>query len=207
MEKLSDYNPYISTFGKLDLRNTVYNQYYGGVRGSIGIIEYNGQIGYKNAKDLALFQTDTSDLRRRFITVYDTVDIFNIEGVITARPFKNFELTGAVTQNIYSPKNQAKAWHLPNLNVNITATYLTLEDKLRLKAELYIENGVPFLDENGTADNLNGLFDLSFGADYQLAKNFGIFLNLNNVAGNKRQRWANYPTYGINVLGGVTARF
>ena len=182
MEKLSDYNPYISTFGKLDLRNTVYNQYYGGVRGSIGIIEYNGQIGYKNAKDLALFQTDTSDLRRRFITVYDTVDIFNIEGVITARPFKNFELTGAVTQNIYSPKNQAKAWHLPNLNVNITATYLTLEDKLRLKAELYIENGVPFLDENGTADNLNGLFDLSFGADYQLAKNFGIFLNLNNWA-------------------------
>ena len=41
---------------------------------------------------------------------------------------------------------------------------------MRLKAELYIENGVPFLDENGTADNLNGLFDLSFGADYQLAK-------------------------------------
>ena len=82
-----------------------------------------------------------------------------------------------------------------------------MEDKLRLKAELYVENGVPYLDEDGEAGNLNGLFDLSFGADYQVAKNFGIFLNLNNVAANKRERWVNYPTYGINVLGGITARF
>lgn len=207
MQTLSDYNPYISTYGKLDLRNTVYNHFYGGVRGNLGIIEYNGQVGYKKANDLALFQSDTTDLRRRFITLYDTVDIFNLEGVITARPFKNFELTGAITQNIYNLKNQDKAWHLPNLDVNVTATYLTLEDKLRLKAELYVENGVPYLNEDGEADNLNGLFDLSFGADYQIAKNFGIFLNLNNVAGNKRERWANFPTYGINVLGGITARF
>jgi len=207
LKRLSDYNPYVNTFGSLNLRNTVYDHYYGGVRGNLGIIEYNGQIGYKNAKDLALFLTDTLDLRRRFETVYDTVNIFNFEGVITARLFKGFELTGAVTQNVYEPKNEEKAWHLPNLEVNVTATYLTLKDKLRLKGELYIENGVPYLDENGVAENLNGLFDLSVGADYQFSKNFGLFLNVNNLANNKRQRWANYPTYGINFLGGLTARF
>ncbi|HFB99499.1 MAG TPA: hypothetical protein ENJ53_01725, partial [Phaeodactylibacter sp.] len=77
LKRLSDYNPYISTFGKIDLRNTIYNHYYGGVRGNLGIIEYNGQVGYKKADDLALFLTDTTDLRRRFVTVYDTVNIFN----------------------------------------------------------------------------------------------------------------------------------
>ena len=207
LKRLSDYNPYISTFGKIDLRNTIYNHYYGGVRGNLGIIEYNGQIGYKKADDLALFMTDTTDLRRRFVTVYDTVNIFNIEGVITARLFKGFELTAALTQNVYKPENEEKAWHLPSLEMNITAAYLTMEDKLRLKAELYIENGVPYLNDKREADNLNGLFDLSLGAEYQFSKNIGMFLNINNLAGNKRQRWANYPTYGINFLGGITARF
>lgn len=206
-KNLSDYNPYIYTYEKLDIRNTRYNQYYGGVRGNLGVIEYNGQLGYKKAEDLALYLTDPTDLRRRFLTVYDTVDIFNIEGVLTARPFKNFELTGSLTQNIYDLKNQEKAWHLPNLEVNVSVAYKTLKDKLRLKGEIYVENGVPFLNDAGEADNLNGLFDVSVGADYQFAKNIGIFLNLNNLAGNKRQRWANYPTYGINVLGGITARF
>jgi len=207
MKNLSDYNPYIGTYERLDIRNTRYNQYYGGVRGNLGIIEYNGQLGYKKAEDLALFLTDPTDLRRRFLTVYDTVDIFNIEGVITARPFKDFELTTSITQNVYDLKTQEKAWHLPNLEVNVSVAYKTLKDKMRLRGEIYIENGVPYLDENGVQDNLNGLFDISLGADYQIAKNVGIFLNLNNLAGNKRERWANYPTYGINILGGITAKF
>lgn len=207
MQRLSDYNPFISTYGRLDLRNTIYNHYYGGIRGNLGIIEYNGQIGYKNAEDLALFLTDSTDIRRRFLTVYDTVDIFNIEGALTARLFKNFELTGSLTLNVFDPKNESKAWHLPSTTINATATYLTLEDKLRLKGELYVENGLPYLDENGQEANLNGLFDLSVGAEYQVTKNISAFLNLNNLAGNKRQRWANYPTYGINFMGGITARF
>ena len=91
--------------------------------------------------------------------------------------------------------------------MNVSATYLTLKDKLRLKGELYVENGVPYINPEGETDNLNGLFDLSFGADYRFTKNIGAFLNVNNLAGNKRQRWANFPTYGINFLGGITARF
>ncbi|MEM6965712.1 MAG: hypothetical protein AAF573_13170 [Bacteroidota bacterium] len=207
MQRLTDYNPFISTFGRLDLRNTVYNHFYGGVRGNLGIVEYNGQIGYKNAEDLALFLTDPTDVRRRFLTVYDTVNIFNVEGALTARPFKDFELTGSLTLNIFDPENQSKAWHLPSTTINATATYLTLEEKLRLKGELYVENGLPYLNEAGEEDNLNGLFDLSIGAEYMITKNISGFLNLNNLAGNKRQRWANYPTYGINFLGGITARF
>ena len=63
------------------------------------------------------------------------------------------------------------------------------------------------INDDGEADNLNGLFDLSLGAEYQATENIGIFFQLNNLANNRRQRWANYPTYGINILGGITARF
>ena len=208
MKRLSDYNPFIATYQKLQLENTEYTHYYGGVRGNLGIIEYNGQIGLKDTKNLALFRSDSLDLRRRFLVEYDTAQIFNLEGVVTARLFKGFELTGAITQNVFrNLKVNEKAWHLPSTELNVTASYLTLEDKLRLKGELYIENGVPYRTEEGTTDNLNGLFDLSFGADYQINKNFGAFLNLNNIASNKRQRWYRYPTYGLNVLGGIKVRF
>ena len=128
--------------------------------------------------------------------------------MVTARLFKGFELTGTITQNVFN--NLAvneRPWHLPSTELNVTATYLTLEDKLRLKGELYIENGVPYRTDEGTTDNLNGLFDLSFAADYQISKNFGAFLNLNNIASNKRQRWHRYPTFGLNVLGGIKLRF
>ena len=208
MKRLSDYNPFIATYQKIQLENTEYNHFYGGVKGNLGIIEYNGQLGFKDVKNLAVFESDQTDLRRRFLVEYDTAKIFNIEGVVTARLFKGFELTGAITQNVYSDLAlNEKAWHLPATELNVTATYVTLEDKLRLKGELYIENGVPFLNDEGVADNLNGLFDLSVGADYQITKNFGAFLNLNNIASNKRQRWYRYPTYGLNVLGGIKLRF
>ena len=207
MKTQSDYNPYISTFGVLDVRNTVVNHFYGGVRGNLGVIEYNGQIGYKKANDLALYQTDSTDVLRRFQTVYDTANIFNIEGVITARPFKDFELVASLTQNVYDLNTEEKAWHLPNTIINIGASYLTLADKMKVRADLFIENGVPYLNDKGEADNLNGLFDLSLGAEYQFSKNIGAFLNVNNLAGNKRQRWNNYQTFGINFLGGITARF
>jgi len=45
------------------------------------------------------------------------------------------------------------------------------------------------------------------GAEYFFSKNIGAFLQVNNLANNRRQRWQNYPTLGLNALVGVTARF
>ena len=82
-----------------------------------------------------------------------------------------------------------------------------LDGKAKAKASIFVENGVPYQTEAGDAENLSGLLDLSVGAEYQIVKNFGIWLDIYNLANNKRQRWFNYPTYGINVLFGASARF
>lgn len=205
-KKLSDYNPFIVSRERLDVRNSSYYNFYGGIRGNIQVLDYQGQVGLKKVNDLALFLSDPVDTLR-FAVLYDTVDVFYIKGTINAEPIKGLELIGTIGSNVYSLNNQEKAWHLPAFEVNLSMAYKTMEDKLRVKADLFVENGVPFLNDAGEADNLNGLFDLSIGADYQLSKNFGLFFQLNNIASNKRQRWANYPTYGINILGGITARF
>ena len=171
------------------------------------MFNYKAEIGYKPSNELALFLTDSRD-NKRFQVLYDTVNIINIAGTITAEPVKNLQIDIMVGQNIYDVKNEEKAWHLPSLESNISLRYTALKkENLMLKAEAYIADAVPFRNSLGVAQDLYSLFDLSLGAEYFVTKNIGVFINANNLFNNKRQRWFRYPSYGINLLGGVTARF
>ena len=207
-KNVTDYNPFVvSRFG---IQNTGYHNFYGGVRGDIKFLDYEVEAGLKKADDLALFLRNhmgTGVDSLRFNVLYDSVDVAYIKGTLNAAPVKGLDVFLTVGQNIYTLTSQEKAWGLPALEVNLGAVLTTLEEKLRIKGELFVENGIPYVNSLGEADNLNGLFDLSFGAHYQATKNFGIWFDLNNIANNKRQRWEGYPTYGINILGGITARF
>ena len=214
MQSLSEYNPFIKTFGSLQLRNTDYNHFYAGLRGAFKAFNYKGQVGFKKAKNLALFLNDFNDFVNndqisfnRLEVLYDTVNIFNIQGNIGATLLKNLNVGGTISINAYDLTNQQKAWHLPALEANFNAQYKLLEDKLKVKGELFVANAVPFKNESGLTDNLNTLLDLSFGAEYELTENFGAFVDVNNLLNNKRERWHRYPTYGLNVLLGITGRF
>lgn len=205
---LTNYNPFLAS--RIQIANTRLYHFFGGVKGNLGFVEYSAQAGYKKADDLALFlleATPENVLRKRFDVLYDTVTIYNIQGNIFINLLKDLRIHASVNQNIYDPAQQEKAWHLPAFTLNAGATYQALDDKLSLRGELFIENGVPFLNEAGLADNLNGLFDVSLGAHYLIGEHFGLFLDINNLANNRRQRWQDYPTFGINVLGGATLRF
>lgn len=200
---LSDYNPFINS--RLDIKNTNFNHFYGGAKGNYAGFDYRVQLGYKNADNLALFLPN-GDSIPKFNVLYDTVNIFTVQGTVSAPVFKGFEILGSLTQNIYSLNTQDKAWGLPSLTLNVGAKYKTLEDKLLVKGELYIQNGVPYL-EKATSKNLSPLFDISLGAEYNFTENIGAFFHLNNLAANKRERWRHYPVYGLNLLAGITARF
>ena len=121
----------------------------------------------------------------RFLVLYDTVDIYNLTGSFTATPINNLDVTVTLGQNLYRPDNEEKAWHLPSFNTNFSARYTTLADKLVLKGELFVENGVPYKDNlTGEVEHLNGLFDINIGAEYRIVNNIGVFLDVNNLASN-----------------------
>ncbi len=203
-KNLSDYNPFITS--RLQIGNTNYNHYYGGVKGNLSVVDYKIRAGYKKAKNMAMFLTDAVDTVRLGV-LYDTVSVFNIEGTLEAEPMKNLSVMLTLSQSFFDPNNQEEAWHLPAFETNLSVRYLTLKDKLTLKGELFAQNGVNYVDLQGTQDNLNGLFDFNLGGEYQVTKNFSVFFDANNLLNNKRERWFRYPTYGINILGGLTARF
>ncbi len=203
---LSNYNPYIES--NVAIKNSSNIGFYGGVKGKIQSVEYNAQVGYKNVDNLALFSlSDYRDSIPRFNVLYDTASIFTIQADVSLPLFKGLDLTGSVINNIYTLENNEKAWHLPAFTVKAGAKYRTMKDQVLVKADFFLENGVPYMAEDGTAQTLNALFDISVGAEYFFSKNIGAFIQLNNLANNRRQRWHRYPVVGLNALFGISARF
>jgi hypothetical protein len=202
---LSDYNPYLVPEIN-GIRNTHYYDFYAGIKGVVSGLEYAFQAGFKPTKDLALFEPDLEKPYMRFNVLYDTVDIIYFKGSIKGELFPNLEASGSIVYNIYNTTVEEKAWYLPELQGNISISYLALDRRLRVKAEGYISDPVPF-KELSFGEEPNLLLDVSVGADFFFTERIGAFVHLNNLAANKYRRWYNYPSYGLNVLGGVMVRF
>ena len=53
---------------------------------------------------------------------------------------------------------------------------------------------------------LNSYTDLNLGLEY-FYKKFSFFVQGNNLLGQTYERYYNYDSFGLNILGGITARF
>lgn len=204
---LTDYNPFL--ISNLDIRNTRYNRYFIGAKGTFQGITYQGEFNYKGTEDLALFRSQTEPGNvvnlYKFRALYDDVNIINIKASVEA-DIQEFKVAGTISQNFFEMTNEAEPWHLPALEVNASVQYTTLEDKLQVKGELFVQNAVPYLNAAREVDNLDALFDVNLSAEYYFTERVGGFLNLYNIANNQRERWFRYPIYGLNVLAGVSVR-
>jgi len=202
---LTAYNPFLNSI--LDpLRNTSFLDYYGGFFGMLDKIQYEIKGGYKNMNDMALFVPNFEDTRNFFVQ-YDTVSTVYVKASIQTTLINQLTIGLTAGYNAFSPNTQEKAWHIPEFETNLSVVYKSLDKKFRLTSEIYYMNGLHVPNVLGEAEKLNNLFDMSFAADYMVSKNFGVFAHLNNLAGNRWRRWFNYPTFGLNVLGGVILKF
>jgi hypothetical protein len=214
---ISDYNPFIQIRGT-QLRNTRYDNYYGGVKGNLGWLEYNAQAGYSKASNLALYQTlfqteQNGQAITRFQVLYDTVKIYNLQGTLKLKPIKNLTVTGTLSQNVFDSEttgtaaDELSAWGLPEIEGNFSAVYTLLEGKASLRGAFYTADKITFRNEEGIPSKGGALYDLSLGGTYYFTKNIGAFVDINNILNNRRERWYRYPTVGTNFLAGITARF
>ncbi|MCH2022690.1 MAG: hypothetical protein MK207_09455 [Saprospiraceae bacterium] len=220
---LTYYNPFLVS--NPEIHHTNYLELFGGLRGSVKKIAYDVKAGYAFTQNLPYFMNDMDSLRQfsRFKPVYDTTGIIFIRGTLDFRLLKNLVVGGTIGYNIYQPKHFEKAFHLPTFESNFFVTYdifLTGKKKvsnkkagrkernfLSLKAELYINAGVPYLDETQTVKVLQGLYDFSFSIRYQASKNFALFVDLNNIIHNQNQRWYLYRQIGFNGMLGLEVKF
>ncbi len=193
--------------------------FYGGIKGSLSKrISFNIGGSYANVKDMGLFVTDTmySPLRNRFDIIYDTVNVTTITGSISYQLQEKLKVDAIANYYSYSAKNNSYAWNRPDLQVILRASY-NLFDKFLFNLDLDLENGRRALvyedgpevtQENGQyIEKLNFIADANLGVEYRYNKRISAFVQANNIASQRYQRWYNTPVQGFQFLGGVTFRF
>lgn len=205
LRSLSDYNPWVET--RLRIRNSEYTRLYAGVDGTFSGVSYRAEANYKIVDNLAMYLLDRSQEIPKFDVIYDDGTIITLQGSATAEPIENLNVNVTIAQRFYSLEDEEKPWHLPAFTVNAGGAYTMMEGKLTLGAQLYLENGLPYQDGEGNAQNLNALADLNLNGEYNINDNFSAWLRVNNVLDNERQRFVQYPTIGTNLLVGVSAKF
>ena len=205
LRSLTDYNPWLGT--RLRIRNSEYTNLYGGVEGTIYGIAYRAEIGYKILDNLATYVLDYSREIPQFNVLYDDGNLTTIQGTATLPLVENLDLSANFATRFYNLDNQEKAWHLPQTSFNAAGIYNLPAYNLQLRADVFLENGLPYRTESGEADNLNFLTDISLSGEYLLNDNFSLWARVNNLLNNKRERFVRYPTIGTNFLAGAAVRF
>lgn len=116
----------------------------------------------------------------------------------------------------YEVFTEQKPWHMPTLKAHASAFY-DMQDKIVLDMTLDFVGArwaktAGYSDEVALSDQVNGVelspyVDLSLGAEYRYTDRLSAFLQLNNLAGGRYEKWLDYPAEGFHVLGGLNFSF
>ena len=83
-----------------------------------------------------------------------------------------------------------------------------MQEKIIIKADLFYRGTryAPMYD--GTVyTKLKPYFDANLGVEYRYSKQLSAFINFNNIGAAQYFQWYNYPSYRLQVLGGLTYSF
>ena len=211
-ERIIDENFYINP--KLSVRPTNNKLIIsGGMRGQASSrLGFNINGTFRTVENQYFYVIDVTETLGRFFNVeYGDAKIFTIGGELSWKQSDqlNIILRGSFTP-IYDIKDgseKKEPWHTPKSQIDLFARYkffnkLTVSTNLFFRGERTVKE--QFSDATGILDPI---VDVSLMGEYQLDKNFGIFLKLNNLLHRLQYIWDNYQLYRFNVMGGVVMMF
>lgn len=210
LKSLSDENPFLNHTIPFD--NTLKNSAYSGIKANISsFMSIDVRGVYEQIKYQHLFVNEIGDIfedDKEFTVVYDP-EMTAIGGEVELSIYVNkiSQLSAKVSYRDFALEEQEKAWLLPNLTSQVKFLIKPIE-KLKLTSDLFVYAGrYAYNPTKQAAVSRNPIIDINFSAEYELTENFGFFLNANNLALSKYQRFLYYQSYGLNFVGGIKARF
>jgi len=214
-QSLNRGNQYINS--AVDLKNTKEFKFYAGIKGTLSkTMSFNLSVHSTKFTDLALYFNDTifSD-QYRFNVLYDDVTVLGVGGSLTYQKSEKLKIDAILQYNNYTAATQKYAWYLPELELTLRGSY-NIYDKLYAKLDFNMQtgrknpNGILNPDPSQTESVLfdTGIIaDANLHLEYRYNRRISAFIQFNNIANQKYNRWLNYPVYGFQVLGGVTFGF
>jgi hypothetical protein len=189
----------------------LWQDYYGGIRGEFNFLSYQAVGGYRTTQNALLIKDTIVGSGRQLHQIDDNMNSVFIRGNIDFALSSTMHLGGVLTQSIYDPENQEKAWGLPETEFQAYMDWGLFKERLNLRADLIFTDRVftQNLGMDGTLqeETLNAQFELNAQVDIRITKHFNIFGYAHNILDNKYRRWTDYPTVGINFGGGIQAKF
>jgi hypothetical protein len=181
--------------------------YFAGVRGDIEGAKFEAGVHYTTTTNAELFVPSTVD-GRQFDARYDKLTDFFIEGSISYEITRNITLAGSAVKHFYSLESELKAWHRPDLDADFTTRFSFFRNKLLVDGSLFFATGLYYPDlQTGQPQKLPVIFDVSGKAQYELFRDFNFFVQWNNITAKKYNRWYQYPSYRIHLIGGFKMQF
>ncbi|MDA3952810.1 MAG: hypothetical protein PF485_04120 [Bacteroidales bacterium] len=184
---------------------------FGGIRGNFNSTTYyNFKVSYTLIDNMPLFINDfenTDSIGNMFGVIYDDLELVNYFGEISVSPSEELNFNVKVNYNDYIMTTEAKAWHKPSFDLSFTTKY-NLRQKIILKGDiLAIGKRFAKIDNSVGFKELESAIDINIGAEYRYSKVLSGFIQLNNLLSDGYYEWNYYPTYGFNIMLGLTYSF
>ena len=215
--RFSEINPFIQIVqDSLRNENNLFT-FYGGIKGTLSKrISFNAMASFGRHIGMGLFVNDSLKINT-FKIVYDTVSVMKIEGSLSYQLDEKLKIDGIGRFYSYQTNNNAYAWNLPQLQFVLRGNY-NLYKKFYFQLDSDLEFGRKTLVYDSTladvtlmdgqyALSLKPVLDFNLNAEYRYNSRISAFLQFNNVATVRYNRYFNYPVQGFQVIGGITARF
>ncbi|MFW5762137.1 MAG: hypothetical protein ACOCXH_14275 [Cyclobacteriaceae bacterium] len=207
-ESLFNENPWIDRQIPLLHTNKTF-EIYGGLKGNlVGNLAYDAGFSLGTYKNMHFFANSASDTTR-FSVIYDneTTTVFNFFGEVNFLYQENLKLGFRGDLFSYNTGQVAEAWHLPTVKIAANGFY-NLYDKIIFSSELYFLAGLQgYMLRSDRSNELEDIVDFNLKIDYLFSPRFSVFLSFENMFGNNYQRYLNYPSRGLLVMGGLTYTF
>ena len=181
----------------------------GGIKGRFSsAVGFHAGFSAGNYRNLYFYANSESD-STRFTLLYDG------ESTLRFNPFLEISINSAERFRTilrgdyfaYGVNQVAEPWHRPATQLSVLSSY-NAYDKVLLSAEFMVLGGIKGINlESGTQRDLDAITDLSFQADYLFSSRFSTFLQLKNIFAQNYERFLNYPSRGLMVMGGVSYSF
>lgn len=208
LDKFAKENPFIGR--QVTIANTVKRlELYGGIKGEVmDALNFETGLSLADYRNLHFYVNSATD-SARFDIVYDTrkVPVIHWFGELGYGKSDDFLLSIRGDIYAYDTKQVDRAWHRPNFMLSIFSSY-NFYDKIILTGSVNAMGGLEGLNlQSDTSKKLDGIFDINFKAEYLWSKRFSAFANFSNIGSKRYERYLNYPSRGLAILGGITYSF
>jgi hypothetical protein len=213
---LSQENPWLAPGQTLADTHAGPTVYAGFSSAPVSGLELAARATFGRSRNLYFYRNSLADTSK-FDLVYDTttINVVNVHAEALYSASEKVRVGFKADYNHYGVKSLAQAYGRPAFLGTLYATY-NVFDKLLLGANFYYYSANYGIGRESRRDfpgyaivdrQTNSVVDLSLRADYRITPKFSIFALGNNLTNRHYQRYLNYQSQGINVIGGVTYSF